>query len=314
MNRENPPPTDESFGTRLISGFFNLARIFVRFVVLALLIALLALLVFGIPFVYWRFVTPAISEFKHIATAQVEQQQVSQRMLDKLQDIQQRLDTLELRLDTEKQQIGEINQAVEGLASTQQAYSQQFLETQIALENTIQSIFSEIDSQSGRLSEISETLELHEKRVDSVVDHSQELEDRLLSDDEPINRLRRDVELMKVMEFLTRSRLFIYQDNLGLAQDELVYARETLSNLEVPEEQSEIAAEVIGKMDQALEYLPDSPDLAVGELEIAWQIIYSRLFSGTVTTPAATSSLTPASLRITQTPPIVGTISATPVP
>lgn len=312
MTEENLPPTKDPIGTRLLSGFFNLVRIIVRFVIVALLIALLALLVFGIPFGYWRFVIPTLNEFEHLTTAQVEQQHVNQSLLNEQQDIQQRLDTLETRLDTEKQQVGEISQALEGLALTQQDNQEQTIQTQDAAYEMVQKILTETTTLGNKLFELTAALEFLEKRVDDVEDNTRELEVRLLSEDEPINQLRRDIQVLRVLEFLTRSRLYIFQSNFGLAQDELTAAKVILSNIDIPEDQSESATEVIDRIDAALENLPDSPDLAAGELEIVWQILNSRLFNSTTVDLAATSSPALSTISVTATPPGVGTTTATP--
>jgi hypothetical protein len=39
------------------------------FLLIILLLGLLALLLFGVPYFYWRYVTPTVNEFKHVASA-----------------------------------------------------------------------------------------------------------------------------------------------------------------------------------------------------------------------------------------------------
>lgn len=314
MNDENPSPSQASTGDRLLSGIFSLARIFVRFILIVLLIGLLALLLFGIPYAYYRFVTPALNEVKYVASAQVEQEQLSQRLLDDLQGLQQRADTLETRLDSERQRFGEIDQAIEDLEATQLAQMDEFMETQTAIDENVRSINTDIDSLDSRLAELSTALDQYAANVAAVDEKSQELETRLLSEDEPINRLYRDIVVLKAMELLTRSRLLIYQSDFGLAQDDLESARELLSGLELPQAQAELQAEVVERIDQVLENLPDAPELATGDLEIAWQLLNDGLFSSSAPAPAVSSTPAPVSASSTPSTPAPAAITATATP
>ena len=314
MTDENLTPNNENFGTRLLSGFFNLARIVVRFLLIILLLGLLALLLFGVPYFYWRYVTPTVNEFKHVASAQVAQELLNQRLLDDFDNMQKRADTIETRLDSEKQQFGEIEGSIDALVATQQSQVELYQKTQHAIDERYQTISDQITALETKLVDINNSLEQFGSSISAVEEKSQELEARLFSDDEPINQLRRDIQLLKAMELLTRSRLFLSQDNLGLAEDDIQSARELLSNLQVPETQAEVLVDTIERIDQALDNLPLSPDLAAQDLEIAWQLINLKLFSHSVEDFSTSLSSTPAAADLTATPQPSETIapSATP--
>lgn len=314
MTVENPTPNNENFGTRLLSGFFNLTRIVVRFLLIILLLGLLALLLFGVPYFYWRYVTPTVNEFKHVASAQVAQELLNPRLLDDLDNMQQRADTIETRLDSEKQQFGEIEGSIDALVATQQSQVELYQKTQNAVDEKYQEISDQITALETKLVEINISLENFGTSIGAVEEKSLELEARLFSDDEPINQLRRDIQLLKVMELLTRSRLFMSQDNLGLAEDDIQSAHELLSNLRVPEVQAEVLVDTIERINQALDNLPLSPDLASQDLEIAWRLINLELFSHSLEDFSTSLSSTPAAADLTATPQPSETIAPSVTP
>ncbi len=314
MTDENPTPNNENFGTRLLSGFFNLTRIVVRFLLIILLMGLLALLLFGVPYVYWRYVTPTVNEFKHMASAQVAQELLNQRLLDDLDNMQQRADTIETRMDSEKQQFGEIEGSIDALVATQQSQVELYQKTQHAVDEKYQTISDQITTLETKLVDMNTSLEQFGTSIGAVEEKSQELEARLFSDDEPINQLRRDIQLLKAMELLTRSRLFMSQDNLGLAEDDILSARDLLANLLVPEAQAEALVDTIERIDQALDNLPLSPDLAAQDLEIAWQLINLGLFSHSVEDSSTSLSSTTAAADLIATPQATETITPSVTP
>jgi len=314
MTDENPTPNNENFGTRLLSGFFNLTKIVVRFLLIILLMGLLALLLFGVPYVYWRYVTPTVNEFKHMASAQVAQELLNQRLLDDLDNMQQRADTIETRMDSEKQQFGEIEGSIDALVATQQSQVELYQKTQHAVDEKYQTISDQITALETKLVDMNTSLEQFGTSIGAVEEKSQELEARLFSDDEPINQLRRDIQLLKAMELLTRSRLFMSQDNLGLAEDDILSARDLLANMLVPEAQAEALVDTIERIDQALDNLPLSPDLAAQDLEIAWQLINLGLFSHSVEDSSTSLSSTTAAADLTATPQASETITPSVTP
>lgn len=314
MTDENPTSNNENFGTRLLRGFFNLARIVVRFLLIILLLGLLALLIFGVPYVYWRYVTPTVNEFKHVSSAQVAQELLNQRLLDDLDNMQQRADTIETRMDSEKQQFGEIEGSIDALVATQQSQAELYQKTQHAVDERYQTISDQITALETKLADINSSLEQFGSSISTVEEKSQELEARLFSHDEPINQLRRDIQLLKAMELLTRSRLFLSQDNLGLAEDDIQSAHDLLSNLHVPEAQAEVLVDTIERIEQALDNLPLYPDLAAQDLEIAWQLINLELFSHTVEDFSTSLSSTPAAADLTGTPRATETITPSVTP
>ena len=84
------------------------------------------------------------------------------------------------------------------------------------------------------------------------------------------------------MQWLIRARLVLVQNNLGLAQVDLLAARRVLVALQVElsTEQAEQAAQiaqVVARLDAALGYLPTAPVAAADELEGAWQLLVADM-------------------------------------
>jgi hypothetical protein len=121
--------------------------------------------------------------------------------------------------------------------------------------------------------------------------------------------LGQQVTLLKSMELLSRSRLFLYQSNFGLAKQDIQAARDLLAGLlalpDHPLDQN--LAEVVQRLDQTLARLPDFPVAASGDLDIAWQILLGGQIppSATPTPPAASENslaATPEATGLPETP------------
>lgn len=112
--------------------------------------------------------------------------------------------------------------------------------------------------------------------------------------------LERQVNLLKSMELLSRARLFMYQSNFGLAEQDVQIARNVLATVqeESPESLAEDLGAVLLHLDLALSNLPNFPVAASDDLDIAWQI----LLTGSAPTPTSAAG----------TPTPAGTLSATP--
>jgi predicted RNase H-like nuclease (RuvC/YqgF family) len=89
----------------------------------------------------------------------------------------------------------------------------------------------------------------------------------------PTRRLERRLEMIRALEALTRARLWLIQDNLGLASGDIQFAIDILTRVaeEAPEVEAEGIASVIDRLNQAVDDLPDSPVVASDDLEIAWR-------------------------------------------
>jgi hypothetical protein len=122
------------------------------------------------------------------------------------------------------------------------------------------------------------------------------LDGKLLIEGTPLENIRNELKMVKAMELLTRSRLLLVANNLGLAQQDLQSASELLNGLQVslPADQRGDLAEIIARLDKASSNLPERPLLASDDLEIAWQLLLLGLpDQSQSSTPDVTATPTP---------------------
>jgi hypothetical protein len=125
--------------------------------------------------------------------------------------------------------------------------------------------------------------------------------------------------LIKAMEMLTRSRVYLVQSNLGLAKDEILAARELLAEMSVPEYQQTALAAIIDQLDLAAQNLPDFPILASENLEVAWQLLRSGLpteseASAALESPLEATAPAEPATEATPTPTVSPEATSTPKP
>jgi hypothetical protein len=277
MTDEKTRPIKRSFGDRMLAAFLNLVQALVRLILIALLLAVVAFLVIGIPRLYQQFLAPRIKDIQRIEDAQTIQEQTNQQFTQSFKDLQQRIDSLAVRLDTEKQAGSELDALLEEITSTQQARVEVIQSTQANTDAAMGKIETQIGTLEGKINDLATSLQQFDTDLGALEDASQGLEQRMLSEDVPIAELKREIQLLKAMELLTRSRLFLVQNNLGLAEDDVQSARDILAELQVPDYQVEALKEMIDQLDLALDKLPDTPILAAQDLEIAWQLLKTGL-------------------------------------
>jgi uncharacterized coiled-coil protein SlyX len=130
--------------------------------------------------------------------------------------------------------------------------------------------------------------------------------------------LEQQVQLLKAMELLSRARLFMYQSNFGLAEQDVLIARNLLAALQpdAPESLADDLTAVILRLDLTLSNLPGFPVAARDDLDIAWQILLGGLppaqpFSAGTPIPDTTLTPTPA---VSLTPTAELTVTVTPTP
>jgi cell division septation protein DedD len=85
--------------------------------------------------------------------------------------------------------------------------------------------------------------------------------------------------MLKVMELITRARVSIGQENIGLVRDDLQAAIDILVDLgpEVTAEQASYLDDISQRLSFAIENISESPDLVDEDLEVAWQMLLKGL-------------------------------------
>lgn len=301
MSDQTPSPPPPSFGNRLGQALITFLRVLIRVLLILLLGALLgAGVYFGIPALYRRYVQPIERDLARLNDFQARQEQADLQFDRRLDELQQRLEEIELHNDTQKQDLDELQTRIEGMESDQQFGAQ-------AGESAQATTIARLDEMESSLAEVSDDLEQMQEEIAALSQAStrtraqvQELSNRTESSAVPLQALRNDLQLVKAMEHLTRSRLFLVENNLGLAEQDVQDARQLLTDLqgEVPAYQIDALGRIIARLDAALSSLPSRPFLAAEDLEVAWQLLQGGLPGEPSTQPTPT----PTSLQGTPTP------------
>ena len=194
-----------------------------------------------------------------------------------------------------------------------------------SLQTRLETIETVQNQQDGSLTEIDERLTDIETEITARTESLAALE-RMQSELQAQNEatsieLQRQINLLKSMELLSRARLFMYQSNFGLAEQDIQIARDLLATIrpDAPQPLADELDAVLLRLDMSLSNLPNFPVAASDDLDIAWQILLSGLPKTTPTvietpTPVVTLSSTSAAtdVTITPTPPAIVTPSPTP--
>lgn len=323
MSTDNPqPPEKQSFGDRMAIAFLAFIRALITLLVIVLVIGLLAAaVIYGGPALYRQYVAPIQNNLTQLENSQAQQEQTNQQLSQRMDSLQSRITDLEGQRDANKQAMDELIVQITSLAGTQQASQQAWQSTQTADS-------SQIDQLNGRLVALATQSADLQQKIDSTNNNLSYLATAMQSENLPVAVLRRELQLVKAMESLTRARISLIANNAGSAQSDIQAAHDQLTALVglIPDYQTSALQAIINRLDLALGNLPDSPVLASDDLEIAWQLLQKGLPEEGSLTPAPTGigSQTPAASlsgpgrQASSTPtPIASpspTISRTPTP
>ncbi len=86
--------------------------------------------------------------------------------------------------------------------------------------------------------------------------------------------VNRELDLLRILELLSRANQFLLHSNFGQAEDTLKTAKLDLLNLQerLPDFQQEVISNILDLVDQTIIDLPAKPALAAEKLELAWQL------------------------------------------
>jgi uncharacterized phage infection (PIP) family protein YhgE len=191
-------------------------------------------------------------------------------------------------------------------------------QTQLGTLETVQNQHDEsLNELDERVAEIETEIEARTESLAALERIQSEIQEQ---NEVASAELERQVDLLKSMELLSRARLFMYQSNFGLAEQDVQIARDVLATVQrdAPEMLAEDLETVLLHLDLALSNLPNFPVAASDDLDIAWQILLTgqaptpTSVAGTPT-PAGTLSATP-NTTVTATPRVTGTVQPTVTP
>jgi peptidoglycan hydrolase CwlO-like protein len=239
-----------------------------------------ALAYYGLPMLYRNYIQPVKENTAAIADLQTGQTQLEEQLAARIENLLIRINTLETRADRQNKTLNEL------LNRLQQ--SEEAIQEHEATLEQLDELQAQIDDLAASLDQLQATITQNQTEIHT-------LEQSLLAQDTPLAALRREVRLVQVMERLTRSRVLLAHQNVGLATTEVEAARKALVDLQdyVAPYQLEALQAIIGRLDLALNNLPDSPLLAGEDLEVAWQLLTAGLPAEPPLQPSPTTEPTP---------------------
>jgi hypothetical protein len=295
MTTPNNLSPDPGMENRFVQALRVFLRALVRLLLIICVAALLGLaLYYGVPAVYTRFIQPVQENTLRIESLQTSQAQTDQLAAQNMTGAQNRLGTLESQYNQDSQVMVTVQARLNNIdtrSGNDESQIKASSERLDALDSSIQQIFSDMQA-------VTTTLKTDNTNI-------QELADKIKAGDPAIKTLYQELQLVKAMELITRSRLFLGQNNLGLAQADIQAARDLLNGLQSQVEPFQTGAvdAVIKRLDLALGNLPGAPVLAADDLEIAWQMLITGLPNQT---PEPVGAMTG---NITGTPTMTPTIT-----
>ncbi len=257
-------------------GLGGLFKFLVRLIfVLVLAVALGAGIYFGvvrgIPALDRLYVQPVRENSTKIAALEARATQTAEQFNLQIADLQERITALEVQNDTDKETLAALETqlaAIEELQTTQQTLSQRLDELAAALATLEQALADTQSDQQAALDDLSDAVTANQAALAAI-------QQELAQEDFPAEQVYLELQLVKAMALLTRSQVFIFQQNLGLAQQDVTAARELVAGISALPLESEAVdlPQILMRLDLALGNLPDQPDQASADIQVAWDLL-----------------------------------------
>lgn len=346
MTGENGSPTQPSSGARLWAALGAFGRFLLRLVFLIVLAAGLGAAVYfgavyGSSALYRHYVRPVRDNTSRLNTLETMRGLDYEQLSGRLDGLLDRMVTLEARGDTHEEtfanlqtQLDSAESAMRTLQAVQAAAESamgSIQSAQATAESDIESIQSaqataeaaieilrvaqattvaQQSEMQTALGELTASLSALDESTARNRDDIQALGAGQTSEKAALATLQRELQLIKVVELLARSRLFLAQGSPGLAQQDVQSGRSLLVVLQgtAPSYQAGPLAEMIARLDAILENLPGTPVSAAADLEVAWQL----LLNGLPLAPENAIGVTPSVGE--GTPTLEATVPAAPTP
>ncbi len=185
------------------------------------------------------------------------------------------------------------------------------------LSQQIASLQTQIDEMTMRVDALDTTIATHTAMLAQLEEMQLSLESQFNNGNEKLAlELKREIKITRVIEFLSRARLYLSQSNFGLAKEDVKSARDLLAEVQAenPEYKTDGLNQVMARLDLALGNLPAFPVIAVGDVDIALQLLMDSLPEGAAEVEI-TASPTPTAIStdiVTSTPEAILTFTPTP--
>ncbi len=205
---------------------------------------------YGIPALYRDFIQPIQTNTQRISALEENLASVQVDIREKQSFFSKGIADVEGEVASQREELSAINAQGEGLKTS----------------------VDEIQSELERIQSLSERIQALEGDLEDLGERLNTLETAVEEDNPPIEEIRRQIQLIRVMELVTRARMWLIQDNFGEAKDDLAVAKEALEILEA-NQGDETLAPIIERLDQILFEISLSPVIAADDLEIVWQLL-----------------------------------------
>jgi uncharacterized coiled-coil protein SlyX len=195
-----------------------------------------------------------------------------------------------------QENTAELKQLREQQKQSEQAITD--LQTRLTSMETEQAQQAEsLTALGGRLTNVEKEIDAHTSSLAVLGKMQETLQSQ---NDTASAELKRQVNMVKSMELLSRARLYMYQSNFGLAKQDVQSARDLLAMIrpEAPEALASDLDAVLLRLDLILSNLPTFPITASNDLDVAWQILLGKVpqslpIVSQTPTPELPSTLTP---------------------
>lgn len=291
MTSENTPQNQLSFGARLWQGFGSFLKFLLRLAFVVLLAILLGSgiylgIAYGLPALQRQYIQPVQDNSLRLDEMEAQYEQDMQQISRRQDALTKRLETLEAQSDVNKELFANQQMQLDTLAEAQTNQTVILdelmpLETAV-LDNTnaLDELGADVETLQSEIEALNQTMSEHSQSLQSLNDENEEQNEQLVA-------IQRDLQLLWALDLLTRSRLFVEQDNYGLARSatEVVYDRIVVLQEEEFFDQNEVIEQIISYLENALESLPDNPGTAEDALQNAWQLLVLTLPEEQIATP-----------------------------
>lgn len=173
-----------------------------------------------------------------------------------------------------KRQMGQIG---ERLAEIEGQLTEQGETLAILLVET-DVVRDELEDQGDRIDRLhnmADQVESLSSDLNSVIEKVEILETTMSDVDLPTQRISLQLRMIRAMTILCKARLWLAEDNLGLAAEEIETARDLLASM--PEvdftEGEELLEQIVERLNLALADVRTFPVVATDELEVAWKLM-----------------------------------------
>lgn len=291
MTSENTPQNQLSFGARLWQGFGSFLKFLLRLAFVVLLAILLGSgiylgIAYGLPALQRQYIQPVQDNSLRLDEMEAQYEQDMQQISRRQDALTKRLETLEAQSDVNKELFANQQMQLDTLAEAQTNQTV-ILDELMPLEtavsdntNALDELGADVETLQSEIEALNQTMSEHSQSLQSLNDENEEQNEQLVA-------IQRDLQLLWALDLLTRSRLFVEQDNYGLARSatEVVYDRIVVLQEEEFFDQNEVIEQIISYLENALESLPDNPGAAEDALQNAWQLLVLTLPEEQIATP-----------------------------